>query len=160
MARKKSKRKARARVVKQATPRRERQPENPRRIAIKHRLREWGKWRRSWHVGPLRVTSSWRLWLGPPGGARAEADRDDAAERETHDLVDGLLPQLRDLLWEQYVVAADSLLEDKARACGFTTIRGYTKAVGRALDAFEIRAGIVAVATSRAIERAAAVESY
>lgn len=112
---------------------------------MKRRLAEWGRWRRSWQVGPRRVRSWWGthilarfVGLGDPGEP-PPVDEDIA--QDTDAIVKGIDPQLRAILVVQYVLGGDKA--EKARA-GEMSAATYYRALGRAIDAVEIRSTILA----------------
>lgn len=124
---------------------RKRRPEDPRRMFMKQRLAEWGRWRRSWHVGPKRVRSWWgsailARFVGLGGTVDDARPIDEDAAHETDNIVRGLDEQLLAILLVQYVLGGEKA--DKAKASGLSE-RGFYYALGRALDAFEIRATVM-----------------
>jgi hypothetical protein len=155
MSRRASRRASRATHAHQVTVRKParsrslRPDEDPRRALIKQRLREWGKWRRSMHVGPARVESWWgKVILDrflPQGRRDAEIVIDEPRVHATDAHIAALDPLLRPVLLHQYVVGAHLTKHEKARACGLSSYQRYYEILERAHDAFEIRAYVVEV---------------
>lgn len=133
--------------VEQPAPR-PRKEENPRRIYMKQCLREWGVWRRSWHCGPSRVVSWWgKIFLDqfmPVNLPLPGKEIDEERAHGTHTLIDGLDPLLRVVLLMQYVLGVHVSKDEKARACGLSGPQRFYEVLGRAHDAFEIRATVLA----------------